>query len=109
MRASARTKRLVGFSVAVAGFAAVALVGHQGGAPARSAGSVLAQTGSEPLAKAARSGTQEFAAGNVCVGCHSPTNGPALSGMLTGRWLSPNITPDRVSGIGAWSRDDLFR
>jgi cytochrome c553 len=29
--------------------------------------------------------------------------------MLMGRWLSPNITPDRVSGIGAWSRDDLFR
>ena len=45
---------------------------------------------------------------NVCVGCHSPASGPALSGRLTGRWLSPNITPDPVSGIGAWSRDDLF-
>jgi cytochrome c553 len=46
---------------------------------------------------------------NVCIGCHSPVDGPPLSGVVTGRWLSPNITPDPVSGVGAWSRDDLFR
>ena len=44
----------------------------------------------------------------LCIGCHSPIDGPPLSGQLTGRWLAPNITPDPVSGIGAWSRDELF-
>ena len=51
---------------------------------------------------------QGLAPYGVCIGCHSPAAGPPLSGMLTGQWLSPNITPDPVSGIGAWSRDDLF-
>jgi cytochrome c553 len=52
---------------------------------------------------------QDFTAANVCVGCHTPASGPLLVGMQLGRWLGPNITPDRVSGIGAWSRDDVFR
>jgi cytochrome c553 len=51
---------------------------------------------------------QELAETHGCVGCHSPPNGPALSGYLLGAWLAPNITPDPVSGIGAWSRDDVF-
>ncbi|MRX52257.1 c-type cytochrome [Paracoccus sp. S-4012] len=45
---------------------------------------------------------------NLCVGCHSPPQGPPLSGLRSGTWLAPNITPDPVSGVGAWSRDDLF-
>jgi cytochrome c553 len=63
--------------------------------------------GSGPAA--AQASDQEFVAANVCVGCHTPASGPLLSGMQLGRWLGPNITPDRVSGIGAWSRDDVFR
>ena len=47
-----------------------------------------------------------------CTACHTPTDGPAFSGgrPLTtpfGTLLAPNITPDRVTGIGAWS-DDAF-
>lgn len=52
---------------------------------------------------------QEPRDSNLCVGCHTPVDGPALSGILMGSWLAPNITPDLVSGIGAWSRDDVFR
>jgi len=63
--------------------------------------------GSGPAA--AQSPSQEFTAANVCVGCHTPADGSLLSSMQLGRWLGPNITPDRVSGIGAWSRDDVFR
>lgn len=57
----------------------------------------------------AQAPSQEFVAANVCIGCHTPGDGPLLSGIQLGRWLGPNITPDRVSGIGAWSRDDVFR
>jgi len=70
-------------------------------------GSVGRLTGSWPAT--AQPANQEFASGNVCIGCHTPANGPLLSGIQLGRWLGPNITPDRESGIGAWSRDDVFR
>src|SRR5919112_430019 len=63
--------------------------------------------GSNPAA--AQIPNQEFASANVCIGCHTPASGSLLSGLQLGRWLGPNITPDRVSGIGAWSRDDVFR
>jgi cytochrome c553 len=72
-------------------------------------------TGSNPAAAqasspaAAQAANPEFMAANVCIGCHTPASGPLLSGMQLGRWLGPNITPDRVSGIGAWSRDDVVR
>jgi cytochrome c553 len=49
-------------------------------------------------------------AAHVCLGCHArPQPQPQLSGQLLGRWLAPNITPDRVSGIGAWPHPDLLR
>lgn len=96
--------------------ALVALVSVMGGTWAEHDGalwsapdSAVAQTASSNSPATTGDRGQELAAANVCVGCHSPTDGPALSGMLTGRWLSPNITPDRVSGIGAWSSEDLFR
>jgi cytochrome c553 len=52
---------------------------------------------------------QEVADAYGCVRCHSRPDGPALSGYRLGAWLAPNITPDRVSGIGAWSRAEVFR
>lgn len=58
---------------------------------------------------AAQASDEEFTPANVCIGCHAPADSPSLSGMQLGRWLGPNITPDPVSGIGAWSRDDVFR
>lgn len=50
-----------------------------------------------------------LATASGCVGCHTPARGPPLSGQLLGTWLAPNVTPDSVSGIGAWSRDDVYR
>jgi mono/diheme cytochrome c family protein len=44
-----------------------------------------------------------------CAGCHDPAHGPAWSGIKSGGWLAPNITPDPVSGVGAWSRAELVR
>ena len=31
----------------------------------------------------------------LCIGCHSPIDGPPLSGQLTGRWLPPTSRPIR--------------
>lgn len=49
-----------------------------------------------------------------CDTCHTPRNllmgadnGRALSGGSLGGWYAPNITSDKVSGIGAWSTDEL--
>jgi cytochrome c553 len=109
MRMSARTARLACLSLVVTGVAASAMVGGWHGLQRLFAsGPALAQAGPSTSGAAASAPAQGLAT-NVCAGCHSPANGPALSGRLTGRWLSPNITPDPVSGIGAWSREDLRR
>lgn len=50
---------------------------------------------------------QALVEGMGCAGCHSPPDGPAWSGMTSGGWLAPNITPDPVSGIGAWSEAEV--
>ena len=49
-----------------------------------------------------------------CDTCHTPRNvlmaadnGKALAGGALGSWYAPNITSDKVSGIGAWSSDDI--
>lgn len=49
-----------------------------------------------------------------CATCHTPRNAlmaeddsRALSGSSMGTWFAPNITPDRQSGIGDWSTDDI--
>lgn len=49
-----------------------------------------------------------------CDTCHTPRNAlmgqqddKALSGGELGSWYAPNITPDKNSGIGNWSADDL--
>jgi mono/diheme cytochrome c family protein len=49
-----------------------------------------------------------------CSTCHTP-RGPFmqeqkhlnLSGGLVGAWYAPDITNDKVTGIGTWSREDL--
>jgi mono/diheme cytochrome c family protein len=50
-----------------------------------------------------------------CGACHTPRNPlmaeiktQALSGGMVGPWFAPNITSDAVSGIGAWSDDELI-
>lgn len=49
-----------------------------------------------------------------CSTCHSPRgflmeekSGAALSGGPLGSWYAPNITSDKISGIGGWSRQDV--
>src|SRR5690606_19790931 len=52
-------------------------------------------------------------AGN-CIGCHTARGGAPYSGGRRiptpfGDLYAPNITPDRETGIGAWSADDFWR
>ena len=107
MAAPMRTRHVTYRSVAFAGIlvilsagVACVLVGE---------GRAKAQGASSSNTTAARDRSQDLSAANVCIGCHSPVDGPPLSGVRLGNWLGPNITPDPVSGIGAWSRDDIFR
>lgn len=51
-----------------------------------------------------------------CGSCHTPrgllmgaVSGRFLAGGDVGPWYAPNITSDPVSGIGAWSVDELVR
>ena len=49
-----------------------------------------------------------------CMACHTARGGPAYAGgraLATpfGALFAPNITPDRTTGIGAWSADDFWR
>ncbi|HEU4698252.1 MAG TPA: c-type cytochrome [Gemmatimonadales bacterium] len=52
---------------------------------------------------------QALAAAYGCAECHTSAGGPSLAGQVMGAWLAPNITPDPVSGIGAWSPDEVYR
>lgn len=68
----------------------------------------------EPHGDAAR-GAYVFAAAD-CKSCHTDhkANGPPMAGgapMVTdfGTFFAPNITPDKVHGIGAWSYEDFHR
>ncbi|OCR22942.1 cytochrome C [Pseudomonas syringae] len=49
-----------------------------------------------------------------CDTCHTPRNflmgadnGKPLGGGSLGSWYAPNISSDKVSGIGAWSNDEI--
>jgi mono/diheme cytochrome c family protein len=49
-----------------------------------------------------------------CFSCHTAPGGAPLAGgraLATpfGTFYSPNITPDRETGIGAWTDTDLLR
>lgn len=48
-----------------------------------------------------------------CFGCHTARGGAAYAGGRIlrseyGNFVSPNITPDIVSGIGSWTADDFW-
>ena len=51
-----------------------------------------------------------------CSTCHTPRNflmgekgGSALAGAQLGSWHAPNITSDKVSGVGGWSDAELVQ
>jgi mono/diheme cytochrome c family protein len=48
-----------------------------------------------------------------CIACHTTRGGVAYAGGRAldtpfGRFFGPNLTPDRDTGIGAWSADDFW-
>ncbi|HUO23898.1 MAG TPA: cytochrome c [Caulobacteraceae bacterium] len=50
-----------------------------------------------------------------CAGCHSPRGATAgaagayLAGGVAQGWIAPNLTSDRVSGLGGWSDAEIAR
>lgn len=49
-----------------------------------------------------------------CIACHSAPGGKPYAGGLAmstpfGTIYTPNLTPDKATGIGAWSDDDFYR
>ena len=51
-----------------------------------------------------------------CSTCHTPRNAfmaedasQLFAGSAVGSWYAPNITSDKVAGIGGWSDDELIR
>lgn len=51
-----------------------------------------------------------------CSACHTPRNflmaeqqSQAFAGAMVGPWFAPNITSDKVSGIGGWSNEELIQ
>jgi mono/diheme cytochrome c family protein len=52
-------------------------------------------------------------AGN-CMGCHTAQGGRPYAGGRSlstpfGTFITPNITPDKTTGIGQWNSDDFFK
>jgi mono/diheme cytochrome c family protein len=114
-----RAALLTGFTVAVlgaAGFAVsqmLALPAHpSSGVTARG---LLTQPFDDSLPNAAqvRRGQYLVAAGD-CISCHLREGGEPFAGGLGlntpfGLIYTSNITPDRDTGIGAWTRDQFYR
>lgn len=55
-----------------------------------------------------------LASAGDCMACHTARGGSAYAGGRSiatpfGALFAPNITPDRGTGIGAWSADDFWR
>lgn len=78
-------------------------------------GIVQAEAQAPADAAAIKRGEYIFNAGG-CAGCHtdSKNNGQLLAGRRAlstpfGTFYGPNITPDRLHGIGAWSEADFIR
>jgi mono/diheme cytochrome c family protein len=49
-----------------------------------------------------------------CIACHTASGGQPFAGGLAlqtpfGAIMTPNITPDNLTGIGSWSKDDFAR
>ena len=70
-------------------------------------------TASHPPATAVLRGQQLAILGD-CAGCHTDRGGSRFAGgraIVTrfGTFYTPNITPDRTTGIGQWSSNDFWR
>jgi mono/diheme cytochrome c family protein len=73
----------------------------------------VAQAQSEPSAETLARGKALVIAGD-CAGCHTADPAKPFAGGTRidtpfGAVFSPNLTPDRETGLGAWSDDDFVR
>jgi mono/diheme cytochrome c family protein len=73
----------------------------------------VAQAQSEPSAETLARGKALVIAGD-CAGCHTADPAKPFAGGKRidtpfGAIYSPNLTPDRETGLGAWSDDDFIR
>ncbi len=73
----------------------------------------VAQAETEPSAETLARGKALTIAGD-CAGCHTADQARPLAGGKRidtpfGAIYSPNLTPDRETGLGAWSDDDFVR
>jgi mono/diheme cytochrome c family protein len=110
---------MTGFSVAALGVAGLA-VSDMTTLPAHPSSGVTARRlltqhfdDSLPNAAQLRRGQYLVAAGD-CISCHQREGGEPFAGGLGlntpfGVIYSPNITPDRNTGIGAWTSDQFYR
>ncbi len=104
-------KRIVFAILAIAVLGLLAIAGIE----AMRARATMAAT-SLPVADArvqVRAGAYLARAGN-CMGCHTVRGGKEYAGgraLATpfGSIYSPNLTPDRQTGIGAWTADDFWQ
>jgi mono/diheme cytochrome c family protein len=114
-----RIALLTGFTVAVLGAAGLAL-SQMLALPAHPSSAVTPQgllsqhfDDSAPNAAQVRRGQYLVAAGD-CISCHLREGGEPFAGGLGlntpfGVIYTSNITPDRDTGIGAWSSDQFYR
>lgn len=81
------------------------------GAPPKAEKSVAGKT--SPSGQRQARGAYLARAGN-CMGCHTAQGGRPYAGGRSlstpfGTFISPNITPDRATGIGHWSEQDFWK
>src|SRR5216684_3625300 len=110
---------LIGSAVAILGVVGLA-VGQMAALPAHPSSAVTPQGGltqpiSDSTSNAAqlRRGQYLVAAGD-CLSCHLREGGEPFAGGLGlntpfGVIYTSNITPDRATGIGAWTSDQFYR
>ncbi len=110
---------LIGSAVAILGVVGLA-VGQMAALPAHPSSAVTPQGGlaqpisdSTPNAPQLRRGQYLVAAGD-CLSCHLREGGEPFAGGLGlntpfGVIYTSNITPDRATGIGAWTSDQFYR
>jgi mono/diheme cytochrome c family protein len=75
---------------------------------------VAAQTAPAAAARTQVQRGEYLARAGDCISCHTASGGAPYAGGLRldtpfGYMLSPNITPDPVTGIGRWSSADFYR
>jgi mono/diheme cytochrome c family protein len=101
-----RVSQTVTASLCQTSFVLATIISATLAAPARAAAD---QPGAEVIARG-----KYLADAGDCIACHTKKGGQSYAGGLYlntpfGRLSSPNITPDKDTGIGSWSDDQFYR